>query len=73
MAGGCDELREIIKPKGDHVWNGSGTIEGSVVYFESQIDDLQTSLDPKNVQIWEKWQKMRKIMMYERWKMMNTV
>ena len=27
-----------------------GTIEGSVVYFETQIGDWLSSLDPKNVQ-----------------------
>ena len=46
MAGGPGELRGTTKPDNDHVWNGSGTIEGSVVYLESQIGDPLTSLDP---------------------------
>ena len=49
MAGGPDKLCGMIKPDYNHVWNGSGTIEGSVVYFESQIDDWQTTLDSKNI------------------------
>ena len=53
MAGGLGELRGTTKLDGDHVWNGSGTIEGLEVYLESQIDDRQTSFDPKNVQTWK--------------------
>ena len=44
MTGGPGELRETIEPDGDHVWNGSGTIEGSVGSLESQIDDKRTAL-----------------------------
>ena len=50
MAGGLGNLREMTRPDGDQVWNGFGTIEGSVVYLKSQIDDWQTSLNLKNVQ-----------------------
>ena len=40
-------------------------IEGLVIYLESQIGDWQTNLDQKNVQIWERSQRTRKMMMYE--------
>ena len=50
MTGGPGKLRGTTKHDGDHVWNGFGTIEGSVVYLEPQIDDRLISLDPKNVQ-----------------------
>ena len=49
MAGGPGELCRTIKPDGDYIWNGSGAIEGLVVYFELQIGDLLGSIDPKNV------------------------
>ena len=45
MTGGPGELRGTTKPDGDHVWNGSGTIEGSVVYLETQIGDRRTALN----------------------------
>ena len=44
MTGGLGELRGTIEPDGDHVWNGSGTIEDSAVSLESQIDDRRTAL-----------------------------
>ena len=44
MAGGLGKLRGMIKPDGDHVWNGSGTIEDSAGSLESQIDDRRTAL-----------------------------
>ena len=50
MAGGPGKLCGTTKPDGNHVWNGSGTIKGLVVYLEFQIDDRLRSLDPKNVQ-----------------------
>ena len=40
---------ETTKPDGDYVWNGFGTIEGLVVYFETQIDNRLTRLDLKNI------------------------
>ena len=40
MAGGPGELREIIKPDGDHVWNGFGTIKDLTDSLESQIRDI---------------------------------
>ena len=45
MTGGPGKLREITKPDNDHVWNGSGMIEGLVVYLEFQIGGWQISLD----------------------------
>ena len=51
MAGDPGKLRKTIKPDGNHVWNSFGTIEGFVVYYETQIGDWLTSLDLKNVQI----------------------
>ena len=44
-AGGPNKLRGTTKPDGDHVWNGSGVIEGSIVYLELQIGDWLGSLD----------------------------
>ena len=49
MAGDPSELRKTTKPDGDHVWNGSGVIEGLVIYFELQIGDRLESHDSKNV------------------------
>ena len=51
MAGDPDELHEMTKPDGDHVWNSSGAIGSLVVYLELLIDDWQGSLDPQNVLI----------------------
>ena len=48
MTGGPGELRGTIKPDGDHVWNGSGTIDNSAGSLESQIDDRQTALINNN-------------------------
>ena len=45
MAGGPGKLRGTTKPDGDYVWNGSGAIGSSVVYFELQIGDRLGSLD----------------------------
>ena len=53
MAGGPGKLRGMTKPDGDHVWNGSGMIEGSIIYLETQIGDRLSSFDSKNVQTWE--------------------
>ena len=39
MAGTSGKLCGTTKPDGEHVWNGSETIEGLVVYFEIQIGD----------------------------------
>ena len=44
MARGPGELRETIKPDGNHVWNSSGTIEDSAGSFEPQIGDRRTAL-----------------------------
>ena len=43
MAGGPGELRGTIEPDGDHVWNGSGTIEDSAGSLESEIGDRQST------------------------------
>ena len=51
MAGSPGKLRRTTKPDGDHIWNGSRTIEGLVVYFETQIGDRLTCLDRKNIQV----------------------
>ena len=53
MFGGPGKLYKTTKPDNDYVYNGSETIEDSVVYLESQIGNQQISLNPKNVQIWE--------------------
>ena len=50
MAEGPDELRGMIEPDGNHVWNSSGTIEDWAGSLESQIDDRQTALIYNN---WE--------------------
>ena len=44
MIGGPGELCWMIKPDGDHVWNGSRTIEDSAGSLESQIEDWRTTL-----------------------------
>ena len=49
MAEGPGELRRTIKPDGEHVWNSSGVIGSSVVYFELQIGDRLGSLDPQDI------------------------
>ena len=46
MAGGPGRLRGTTEPDGNHVWNGSGTIEDSASSLEFQIGDWLTSLDP---------------------------
>ena len=48
MIGDPGELRETIKPDGDHVWNGSGMIEDSASSLESQIEDRRTTLIHNN-------------------------
>ena len=50
MAEGPGKLRGMSKPDGDYVWNGSGMIEGLVVYLELQIGNRLGNLDSKNVQ-----------------------
>ena len=50
MAGGPGKLRGTTKPDNDYVWNGSGMIEGLVVYLKSNIGDWLTTVDLKNVQ-----------------------
>ena len=49
IAKGPSKLHKMIKPDSYHVWNGSGAIEGLVVYLELQIDDWLWSLNLKNV------------------------
>ena len=48
MAGGPGKLHGTTKSDADHVWNGSGTIEGSIVSFETQIGDRRTALIHNN-------------------------
>ena len=44
MARGPGKLHKIIKPNGDHFWNGFRTIEELAGSLEPQIGDWQTAL-----------------------------